>query len=147
MADPRVPQGNLNRIRASLIWSDFPSLNVIPSFLGGDGISLAFDGEATGRIPTMTGIVNSPEPYQAVTVTLHLLRTQALAAQYESQRQTSTLLGDGTLRPDTQGGGLQPYGLLNMSIANVAELGMAGKDPGYRVTLGGYMIINSSLWD
>lgn len=146
-ADPRVPQGNLNRLKASLIWTEAPELNITPPYLGGDGMSLAFDGEATGRIPTMTGIVNSPEPYQAITVTVHMLRTQQLGQLYEQRRQTNTLMGDGTLRPDVQAGGLQPYSLLNMSIVNVAELAMAGKDPGYRVTLGGYYIINSNLWD
>jgi hypothetical protein len=147
LADPRIAQGNLNRIKASIIWLDVPSLNITPPYLGSDGISLAFDGEATSRIPTMTGIVNSPEPYQAVTITVHMLRTQQLAQLYEDRRQTNTLIGDGTLRPDVQAGGLQPYSLLNMSIANVAELSMAGRDPGYRVTLGGYYIINSNLWD
>ncbi len=147
MADPRVPQGNLNRIRASLIWVSAPTLNIIPTNLGSEGISMSFEGEATGRIPTMTGIVNSPEPYQAVTVTAHLLRTQQLAQLYEERRQTDTLLGGGTLRPDVQAGGLLPYELLNMSIANVAELAMAGRDAGYRVTFGGYYLINSNLWN
>ncbi len=147
MADPRVPQGNLNRLKASIVWGAEPSLNIIQSFLGSDGIGLSFDGEATGRIPTMTGIVNSPEPYQPITVTVHLLRTQNLAQLYEERRQTNTLIGDGSLRPDVQAGGLKPFGMLNMSIVNVAELSMAGKDPGYRLTLGGYYIINSALWD
>jgi len=148
MADPLVPQGNLNRIRASLLWTSFPSLNVVPSYLGAEGISLSFEGEATTRIPTMTGVVNSPEPFQPVSVVVGLLKTQPLSAAYEAQRQLSTLLGDCTLRPDVSpaGGGLGPYQLLNMSISNVRELRNNGTDPAYVITFGGYMLINSSLW-
>lgn len=149
MPAPLVPQGNLNRIKASLVLDAFPSLNVTPSNLGNEGISLVFEGDATGVIPTMTGQVNSPEPFQAVTVTLHLLKTQPLADLYEQQRQTNTVLGTGTVRPDvsTQQGGLKPYGLQNLSIRSVGELRMNGTDPGYRVTLGGYYIINNALFD
>lgn len=150
MADPRVPQGNLNRIRASLIWTDFPQLNVVPSFLGSEGISLVFEGEATAVIPTMTGLVNSPEAFQGVTVSIHLLKTQSLAGLYEEQRQTYSLLGDGTVRPDvaqSNAANIGPYQILNMSIRNVGELRLNGSDPGFRVTCGGYMLVNSALWN
>jgi hypothetical protein len=148
MADPRVPQGNLSRLRASIIWEDAPELNIIPSFLGQAGISIAFEGNATGRIPTMTGIVNSPEPYQPIVVRAALLKTQNLSALYEERKQTNTLLGGGTLRPDVQGnGGLGLFELINMSIDNVGELGMNGGDPVYSITFGGYYLINSNLWD
>lgn len=149
MADPRVPQGNLNRLKASLIWSDAASFNIIPPFLGQEGISLTFEQQATSRIPTMTGIVNSPEPYQPVMVRVNLLKTQPLAQQYETRKQTNTLMGGGTLRPDvsTGSGGLGAFELINMSIDNVAELRMNGSDAGYMITFGGYYIINSSLWD
>ena len=146
-ADPRVSQGNLNRLRATLLWSDAPELNITPSFLGQGGLSISFDGEATGRIPTMTGIVNSPEPFQGVTITANLLKTQSLAAAYETRKQNNTLIGGGTLRADVQGGGIGPFELLNMSVSNVREISMNGGDAGYVVTLGGYYLINSQLWD
>ena len=44
MADPLVPQGNLNRLKASLIWTDFPNLNVTPPFLAGEMLVLSFEG-------------------------------------------------------------------------------------------------------
>lgn len=149
MADPLVPQGNLNKLKASLVWTDNPDLNVIPSYLGAEGISISFEGSATGRLPTMTGIVNSPEPFQPVQVSIHLLRTQQLAQLYEQQRQTDSKLGAGTIRLDvslsTPNPG--PYQLLNMSISNVGELRLNGSDAGFMVTCGGYMLINSFLWD
>lgn len=149
MADPRVPQGNLNKLKASLLWTNFPSLNVTPPYLGTEGIGLVFEGRAVARLPSMTGIVNSPEPYQPVMVTVNLLKTQALAQLYEEQKQTNSVLGAGTLRPDvsTDSAGLGPFELLNMSIDNVRELRMNGSDSGYVVTLGGYYLINSQLWN
>mgnify|MGYP006921454244 CR=1 FL=1 len=149
MPDPRVPQGNLNRIKASLLWTSFPQLNVTASYLGREGLSLSFEGSATGVIPTMTGLVNSPEAFQSILVSVHLLKTQPLCVLYEQQRQTDTLLGDGTIRPDVNrsNGGLGAYDILNMSIRDVSDLSFNGSDDGYRVQLGGYIIINSALWD
>lgn len=146
MADPRIPQGNLNRLKASLIWADNSDLNITPPFMGRAMFSLSFEGAATSRIPTSTGLVNSPEPYQGVMVTASLLRTQQLATLYEQRRQTNTLMGDGTLRPDSQAGGLGPYQLINMSIENVREMTIAGEDPTFVIVFGGYMQINSFLW-
>ncbi len=147
MADPRVPQGNLNRIKASLVWNDFPDLNITPSFLAREMFTLAFEGEATTVIPTGTGLVNSPEPFQAIMVTAVLLKTQALCQAYETQRLTNTLLGNGTIYPDVSSGGLEPYAMINMSIRNVPELTFRGEDANYRITFGGYYIINSALWN
>jgi hypothetical protein len=149
MADPRIPQGNLNKLKASLVWNDFPNLNVIPSYLGAEGISISFEGAAVARLPSMTGIVNSPEPFQPIIVTLHLLRTQQLAQLYEQQRQAQAVIGNGTVRLDvslsTPNPG--PYECLNMSISNVGELRLNGSDAGFMVTTGGYMLVNSFLWD
>lgn len=148
MADPRVPQGNLNRLRASIIWIDAPELNITPPFLGQEGISISFEGQATGRIPTMTGVVNSPEPYQPIVVRANLLKTQPLAQAYETRKQTNSILGGGTFRPDVaSSNGLAPFEMINMSIDNVAEIRANGSDAGYMITFGGYYIINSALWD
>lgn len=147
MADPRVPQGNLNRIKASLAWLAFPDLNITPPYLAREMFTLTFEGEATTAIPTGTGLVNSPEPYQGIHVTAVLLKTQPLCAAYENQKLTNTLLGNGIIYPDVSSGGLGPFELINMSIRNVPELTFRGEDANYRITFGGYYIINSSLWN
>lgn len=149
MADPLIFQGQLNRLKASLIWTNFSNLNLTPSYLAREMLVFATEGEATGRIPTATGIVNSPEPYQAVIITANLVKSQALAAAYENQRQTNSVLGPGTIRPDVDSNsfGLGPYSVLNMSISNVGELRFDGTQAVYPVTLGGYMLVNSFLWD
>jgi hypothetical protein len=42
------------------------------------------DNAATDIIPTMTGTVGSQTPYQQVTVTVHLLKTQGLRPAIKS---------------------------------------------------------------
>lgn len=147
MANPQQPQGILNRIKASVSWTSAPDLNVTSSFLGREGISLGFDGAATTPIPTMTGAVMSPEPYQQVTLVMNLIKAQALANQYEQRRLLNTLLGDGIVYPDTVAGGLGNYAITNASIMNVRELNFAGGDAGYVVSVVGYYLINSSLFN
>ena len=85
MANPQVPQGTLNRLRVSVAITQFPALNITPSYLGREMATLSFDGMVTTPIDTATGVVPSPEPYQRVTATVHLLRTQALANLWKQQ--------------------------------------------------------------
>jgi hypothetical protein len=144
MANPLVQLGSLNRLIASVTWQGFPGLNVTPSFLNREGIRLALDGEATRFLPTLTGAVTSPEPYQMVTLNLALLKSQNLAAQYKSQMETQCLLGNCTVRPDSTV--LPAYDLVNMAIESVRELAFSGEDAGYTVTCRGYYLINSNLW-
>ena len=145
MANPLIVQGSLNRLRASVVWNDFPSLNVTASYLGKDGITLALDGESTAFINTMTGAVTSPEPYQMITLTLNLLKTQGLAGLYKSQVETSALLGNGVVRPDSLA--LPAYDITNCAIESVRELKFSGEDAGFAVTVKGYYLVNSSLFD
>lgn len=145
MPNPNIPLGTLNRLVASVVWPSFPALNVTPSFLGKNGIRFARDGNATVFLPQMVGAVTSNEPYQMITLTLTLIKTQALAQAYERQLQTQSTIGNGVVRPDvTQG--IQPFDVTNCAIENVGELSFSGEDAGYPVTIRGYMQINSSLW-
>lgn len=144
MPNPQIAQGTLNRLVASVTFNDFPALNVTPSFLNKDGIRLAFDGEATTFLPTLTGAVTSLEPYQMVTLTINLLKSQGLANQYEQQLNTQSTIGDVTVRPDTSV--LTPYDLTNCALETVRELQFNGQDAGYAVTIRGYVQRNNALW-
>lgn len=148
MANPLTAQGSLNRLQASIVWTEQPTFNVTPSYLGEQAIRLALEGTATTYIGTMTGAVTSPEPYQMVTIGVHLLKPQFLANQYKRRMETNSLMGQCTIRPDVQGkNGIGVYQIENCAIQNVAELDFGGKDAGFRITIGGYYNINSSLWD
>lgn len=145
MPNPNIPQGNLNRLVASVTWANFSSLNVTPSYLGRAGISFSREGVATGFIGTMTGTVISNEPYQMITLTLNLLKTQSLAVSYDNQRKTQSNIGNGTVRPDVSSG-IGPIDIVNCGIETVRELSFSGEDAGYVVVIRGYEPVNSALW-
>lgn len=143
--NPLVPQGTLNRIRAAVQWSAVPGLNVTVPFLGKEGITLAFEGNATDFVETMTGAVTSPAPYMPIRMVFNLLKTQTLSNQYKSQMETSTLLGDGVVTPDSVT--LSPFQVTNCAIEGVDELRFNGEVAAYAVRIKGYYIINNALFN
>ena len=144
-ANPQIQQGTLNRLRGSVVIPSYPGLQVTAPFLGRAGISIAFEGETTTMIPTMTGTITSPFPYQMVTVSISLLKTQGLAASWENQRQSLSTIGDITITTDTST--LPSYTFNNCAIQNVRELNFAGEDASFGVTVSGYYQINNSIWN
>lgn len=144
MANPLVPQGFLNRVRGAVSITDVPALNVTASYLGKDGISMRPDGPATDILPTMTGTIGSQVPYQQVTLTVHMLRTQGLAASYQQRFTTDTALGEVVVTPDATTFG--NFTLLNCYLVNFNEMPLNGMDAGYVVTISGYLITNDNMW-
>jgi len=143
--NPLIAQGTLNRLRGSLVITDHSSLNVTAPYLGKEGIGLSLEGDATGILPTMTGTVTSPEPYQICSVSVNLLKTNGLAARYKAQMEDNSVLGDITVIPDTSS--LPNYPLRNCAIQSVQPLKLNGEDAGFTVNITGYYVINNSLWD
>ena len=146
MGNPLIDQGVLNRLRASVVWTAFPALNVTASYLDKPGIRLALEGQASMQHESLTGVVQSPEPYLPITITIALLRTQPLADLYKTQWEANSLIGTGTVWPDVSTG-LSQFQLQNMSIQSVGEMTFNGQDPGMGVICRGFYVINNSLWD
>lgn len=144
VGNPNIPQGTLNRLRGSMSFPSYPGLNITAPFLGRDGIRLSFDGQTTMTYGTMSGTIQSPEPYQMATATVHLLKTNGLAQAFENQRLLNSVIGPATIVTDTPS--LGAYNLNNCAIANVRELSFSGTDPVYAVTITGYYGINNTLW-
>lgn len=144
MANPQVIQGTLNRLLASVVFADTPQLNVTSSYLAREAISIAFDGDTSLLIGTLTSAVTSPEPYIYGTVTMHLLRTQALGNAFKTQVETNTTMGSVTVYPDSNA--LTPFQLNNCVLMSVQEMTMAGADAGLIIRLRGVYNINSSLF-
>ena len=145
--NPLIDQGILNRIRAAVVWTNFPQLNVTAPFLDRDGVNLRLEGEMSTQHGTMTGVVQSPEPYVAVSVVVALLKTQALAEAYKTQQEDNVVLGPGVVYPDIAIGGISQFQLNNMSIQSVGDLLFNGSTPIYAVTLRGYYVVNNSLFN
>jgi hypothetical protein len=144
-ANPLIYQGTLNKLRGSLSVILFPELNVTASYLGEDGIGMTFEGEASAYLPTMTGAVPSPNPYQISTVSIALLRTQNLSAVWRSQMETATTIGDVVVRTDTPT--LNDYSILNCTIKGVGEVAVNGRSPLWGIVLQGTYYVNSTLFD
>lgn len=145
MSNPLVPQGFLNRVRGSVTITDLPALNVTASYLGKDAISMRPDSNATDILPTLTGTVGSQAPYQQVTLTVHLLKTQGLAASYQQRFASDTSLGEVVVTPDATTFGNST--ILNCYLVSFNELTLNGMDAGYGVTISGYLVTNNNMWN
>ena len=142
--NPLIDQGVLNRLIASVIVSENPSLNVTAPYLGKEGLRLNLEGDSTIYLPTMTGAVRSQEPYLMVSLRMSLLKTQNLSDRYKRQMELNSFLGTVVVRPDSTA--LSPYTLINCSIANVGELNLSGTEATYGPTIKGYYSINTALY-
>lgn len=145
MGNPLVDQGTLNRLIGSVSVPSFPALNITASYLGKEGINLALEGSATTHIEVMVGNVLSGEPYRMCSVTVELLKSQALADAWKRQEELLSLIGDITVRPDTKT--LSPYQIVNCGIDGVRDLKFNGTVAGYAVMIKGIYRVNSSLFD
>lgn len=145
MPNPLVNQGFLNRVKGAVSVTDDANLNVTAPYLGNDAISLRPDTAAADVIPTLTGTVGSQAPYQQVTLTIHMLRTQALASSWQARFATDTALGEIVVTPDSNVFG--DYTILNAYLVNFQEIAITGRDPGYVAIISGYIVTNNKMWD
>lgn len=143
MASP-IAQGKLNRLRGSVLFADFPALQVTAANLAKEGISINPEGDTAMQIGTMTGTVASPEPYQMVTITIHLLRTQALGNAYKLQIEDDTSVGSVNVITDSTA--FDQYQVENCSIVGWQEMTFNGTDASYQVRIRGTLYINAALW-
>lgn len=142
--NPMVAQGVLNRLRASVVCSNFTALNITAPFMSKAFVRVAFSGKFVEKIGTGTGAVNSPEPYVMATVTVGLLRPQALSSAWFTQSQTNGNIGPVTVHSDTSAFGA--ISLVNTTIADIDPGAFDGTDPVVRLTLEGIFYINNDLW-
>ena len=144
MAAPLIQQGTLNRLRGSVVYAENATLNVTAPYLAREAISIAFEGDAGMLIPTLTGGVTSPEPYQMATVTINLLKSQALADAYKVQIETNVNVGDISVIADSAT--LSDYQIGNCVLKGVRDVTYDGNVPGFVVTLTGVYQVNAALW-
>jgi hypothetical protein len=140
----QINQGVINKLRASVVFADNPTLNVINSFLTKEAISLSFQGEVGRLLPTMTGGVQSPEPYQMADVRIHLNRANGLADLFKQQIELDANIGSLNVIPDTAA--LSNYEIEQGIIVSVDELPFDGNTAGFVVRLQGIYYINSTMW-
>ena len=148
MSGTVVDHGSINKVRGSVTFANYPGLNVTAQFLTRDGIVFNPSGNATEFLEVMTGRVTSQEVTVAVEVVIHLVKSMGLAAAFQQQYLLNTVLGSATVRPDTPPGiGITGWQLQNLAIVGVGEQSYAGTSADFPVRLGGYMVVNTSLFN
>jgi hypothetical protein len=141
---PVVAQGVLNRVRCSVVIASNPTLNVTAPYMSKSFARIEFEGDFVPQIETGTGAVNSPEPYVMATITVGLLRSQALANSWMTQVQANSGLGQVTIHSDTSA--FQAITLNNTVVRHLDPGAFDGTDPVVRLTLRGVFNINSDMW-
>jgi hypothetical protein len=140
-----ISPGVLNRVRASVKFTDHPELNASASYLAKEGVEISFQGNIVEALQAMTGVVQSPQPYILAQAKIHLLRSQALATQYKKQWEVNGIVGDVRLYTDSSVFG--EFDMTNTAITSVADMTFAGGDPGVVITLTGTYYVNSDMWE
>lgn len=139
-----VQQGTLNRLRCSVVVPSQQALSVTSAYMGTGFASVAFTEPFSELLGTATGAVTSPEPYVFGTITVNILKTQALSASWVQQSQAQSSLGQVTIYPDSAA--YPPVTLDNCVIQGIEPTAFDGKDPVVRVTIRGVYYLNSDLW-
>ncbi|PHI31161.1 hypothetical protein [Budvicia aquatica] len=145
MANPFVPQGVFNKVRASVKFTQFPELNITASYLTQDGIDIAFQGDAGVLLPTMSGGASSPNPYQMLAINIHLVRSQAMAQMFKKQIETDTFLGEAKVYSDSST--LGDFTIRSATLRSAGDVSFSGRDPGYLISLFGIYDTNADMWN
>lgn len=143
-ANPNVPLGSLNKLKASLKFTSNASLNILPSYMSQSGLTIGFEGQVTNYSEVYTGVVPSPNPFVLVTIRFGVLKTQVLGPLWKAQVESNTLIGDFVLRPDVAG--FPSFDFVNGFIMNPDEIAMNGSSPNFGISLRATYYTNSSLW-
>jgi len=92
----------------------------------------------------MVSLVSSPAPYLSASLTMSLVRSSTLAAQFKTQIEDTTLMGVVTVIPDTDV--LNPFILNNVALESVREMAFAGMEAAMVVTARGYYNVNTGFF-
>jgi len=143
--NPNLIPGNLNRVRASVIVPGNETLNIPAQFQAKEGIVVAPQSAVVTQMQGMTTIVNSEEPYQLIQITVAVIKSLAISAQYLNAIQNSPVLGNITVVPDTSV--MPKFSLINASIINWNQISMAGLQPDFTLVIQGQYNTSNDLWN
>lgn len=95
------------------VFSDDSGLNIIPSDLGEDMITVAFESEAVRRLKTAVGTIASPELFVDISLTMNILKTSPQYATYKERVSQNTIVsGNLTLYDDAN----QEWNFIRISL-------------------------------
>lgn len=146
MALQRQNQGILNRVRGSISFPSLTGYNITSPYLGKRGITARFIGKSAILVDTMTGAVTSGEPFVRVELTIDMVRTQALAAQWQALQQVNSLIGQATWRTDAVPPGVSLYTFDNVVFDSMDGFTADGMNADWPLRLAGIYYTNSNLF-
>lgn len=143
--NPLINLGNLNRVRASVVFPSFTSLNINSFQMGRRFVSLTFDEDFVQQIQQGVGIINSPEPYVMATVSCDVLRTLPLADAFITQLEATSVLGTVKIHSDTSAFSVKT--VYNASVIRAEPGAYDGVNGVLALTIRGIFYPNNDLWD
>jgi hypothetical protein len=144
-ANPLIQLGSLNRLRGSVLFDAFPSLDVNAQNMTKEAIKLGIDGDMTQFLAAMAGAVTSPEPWMMFSFSVGIVKTVALAALYKAAWENDTRLGNCSIRLDTAA--IPPFDVVNAAIEGVDGLDSGGTNPAFTVRFKSTYYVNNAMWN
>ena len=136
--------GTLNRALTHVTFASFPQLNIGAQNMGKNFARLTFEGDFAGQAEVAVGVVPSPEPYVMGSLSVGVLRTQALGAAWLTQIQATAVLGTMTAYPDSVA-----FPSITLSTTVVKSFdpdAFDGTDPVIKMVLRGVFYPNANMW-
>jgi hypothetical protein len=143
--NPNLIPGNLNRVRANLVFPENTTLNIPAQFQAKEGLVVIPQTPVVTQMQGMTTVINSEEPYQLVQVSISVIKSLAISATWISQIQNGPTVGTMTVYPDTSA--MAPFTFYNCAITNWNQISMAGLQPDFTIILQGQFNTSNDLWN
>jgi hypothetical protein len=142
--NPLVNLGTLNRVLGTLLFNDFPSLNITAPYLTREAIRLAIEGDTTDMLPAMTSMVQSQNVYLKATISVGLVKTTPLVPLFKAKMESDSNLGSISFRSDTKN--IPSYDFANCAIEGFEGLDASGTNIAYPLRISGTYYVNSNLF-
>lgn len=134
----------MNRAATGLVVLSDPTLNIGIDDLGEDMITFSPQGNVTEMLPVATGLISSPNPYLAMTISFVLNKNSPVCQRWLNKIQTDSYLGNIVGSPDATS--LAKIVVQGASIMTQEQAVYNGKTPGIGFTVQGIEPINTDLF-
>lgn len=131
----------INKSLTAVIFGSYPNLLCKGADLGEEMAEISFNGESSTRIRGAFESIISPEFFVQASISINILKTSNLCAQFLEQYKNSTIL-DGTALFSFENGEIIKLKNLTFEISSISG---SGKDVVMQVTINGDVDVNQNL--
>lgn len=136
--------GTLNRALTHITLAAFPNLNIGVGNMGPSLAMLSFEGDFADQPEVAAGVVPSPAIFVMGTVSVGVLRTQALGNAWFTQLLATSVLGTITTYPDSTA--FSPITLSDCVVKSFDPGAYDGRDPVIKMILRGAFYPNGNMF-